>query len=161
MTETVIILTEDAMLDTDAEQIVEAFASRRVAFVLLVPEDTERNVLVEFINDLGLLDLREMWDDIVGPAPEEGEAQAEAGEALGLSLQRLAEAGATAQGTIIGDDPVPALRRAVKEAGATDVIVVTKPKMLDDTFRRDWASRARDVLGVPVLHLYTGSSIVG
>lgn len=161
MTETVVILTEDALLDTDAEQITEAFASRPVAFELLVPEDTERNVLVEVINALGMLDLREVWDDIVGPAPDEGEARAEAGEALGLSLQRLAAAGASVEGTITSDDPVPALSRAVEEAGATEVIVVTKPKMLDDTFRRDWASRARDVLGVPVLHLYTGSTIVG
>ena len=66
-----------------------------------------------------------------------------------------------ADGVVVQDDPLPALTQAVTNHRAFEVVVVTKPKMLDDTFRRDWASRAREALGVPVLHLYTGSSIVG
>ena len=62
---------------------------------------------------------------------------------------------------VVQDDPLPSLVQAVRSHGAFEVVVVTAPKMLDDTFRRDWASRAREALGVPVLHLYTGSSIIG
>jgi len=39
--------------------------------------------------------------------------------------------------------------------------VVTLPHALEDTFRRDWASRAREDLRVPVLHLYLGTNQLG
>jgi hypothetical protein len=38
---------------------------------------------------------------------------------------------------------------------------VTYPHAWLDTFHQDWASRARDVLQVPVLHLYSGTSELG
>ncbi len=161
MTQTVVVLTEETLLDTDVAQIVRHYAERDVRFEVLVPADTERNVLREVINDLGLLDLREAWEDLTDPDPDDREARVEAAEALQLSLALLKAAGATADGVVVQDDPLPALTQAVANHRAAEVVVVTKPKMLDDTFRRDWASRAREALGVPVLHLYTGSSIIG
>lgn len=161
MTQTVIVLTEDALLDTDARQIADYYAVNDVRFQVLVPADTDHNVLQEVINDLGLLDLRRLWADITDPDPDDAEARVEATEALRQSVSRLSTAGATADGAVVQDDPLPALTQAVRNHSAFEVVVVTRPKMLDDTFRRDWASRAREALGVPVLHLYTGSSIVG
>ena len=59
-------------------------------------------------------------------------------------------------------DPVGALKKEVGADGETqEVIVVTQPHAVEDTFHRDWASRAREVLGVPVLHVYAGSSFIG
>jgi len=161
VTKTVIVLTEDSLLDTDVRQIVDYYATDEVRFQVLVPADTERNVLQDVINDLGLLDLREIWEDITESDPSPTEARMEASEALSESLALLAAGGAEADGVVVQDDPLPALTQAVNNHQAFEVVVVTKPKMLDDTFRRDWASRAREALGVPVLHLYTGSSIVG
>lgn len=161
MPETILVLTEDGLLDSDVDQIADYYAAREVSLQVLVPRDTERNVLVEVINDLGLLDLAQMWEDVVGDEPTDDEARAEAGEALESSVALLREAGCVASGQIVDDDPLPALRWAVGQDGAQEVVVVTKPKILDDTFRRDWASQAREALGVPVLHLYTGSAIVG
>ncbi len=161
MTQTVIVLTEDTLLDTDVEQIVGYYATEQVRFEVLVPADTDHNVLQEVINDLGLLDLRRLWEDVTEPDPDDREARTEAAEALRTSLALLEAAGATASGVVVQDDPLPALTQAVNNHRAFEVVVVTRPKMLDDTFRRDWASRAREALGVPVLHLYTGSSIVG
>jgi hypothetical protein len=40
-------------------------------------------------------------------------------------------------------------------------MVVTSPHAVEDTFHRDWASKARESLGVPVLHVYAGSSFLG
>ena len=37
----------------------------------------------------------------------------------------------------------------------------TYPHAVEDTFHRDWASRAREELQVPVLHLYSGTSQLG
>jgi len=33
--------------------------------------------------------------------------------------------------------------------------------MVEDTFHRDWASQARELLDVPVLHLYLRTSELG
>ena len=43
----------------------------------------------------------------------------------------------------------------------TSVVVVTDPHAVEDTFRQDWASKARDALDLPVLHLYRGTSMLG
>ena len=44
---------------------------------------------------------------------------------------------------------------------ADEVIIVTMPHAVEDTFHSDWASRARETLGVPVLHFYTGTNLLG
>ena len=36
-----------------------------------------------------------------------------------------------------------------------------RPHAVEDTFRTDWANEAQDRLGVPVLHLYSGSGFIG
>ena len=45
--------------------------------------------------------------------------------------------------------------------GAREIVVVTYPHAVEDTFHTDWASRAREELHVPVLHLYSGTSELG
>jgi hypothetical protein len=80
-----------------------------------------------------------------------------------LALRR--PAGATADGAVVQEDPLPALATAVADHGGPDgvqdVVVVTYPHVVADTLRRDWASRAREHLQVPVLHLYAGTSRLG
>ena len=67
-----------------------------------------------------------------------------------------------ATGEIVADDPLPALRAAVAaDPSVTSVVVVTDPHAVEDTFRQDWASKARDALDLPVLHLYRGTSMLG
>jgi hypothetical protein len=39
--------------------------------------------------------------------------------------------------------------------------VITRPHAVADTFHTDWANKAQDQLGVPVLHLYAGSGFIG
>ena len=160
MTRTVILLTEDALQPSDVDQILDYYPAGST-FQVLVPADTDRNVLVDVINHLGVGELREAWEEITEDEPSPREARQEASMALELSLGALTGRGLLADGVVVQDDPLPALTQAVNNHRADEVLVVTEPKMLDDTFRRDWASRAREALGVPVLHLYTGSSIVG
>ena len=59
-----------------------------------------------------------------------------------------------------GKDPLTAVAASV-HAGAEEVLVVTSPHAVEDTLHRDWASEARERLGVPVLHVYADSSWVG
>ena len=58
-------------------------------------------------------------------------------------------------------DPMPALVEEVRRLNAREVVVVTEPHAVEDTFHRDWASKAREVLGLPVLHLYAGDWRLG
>ena len=59
-------------------------------------------------------------------------------------------------------DPVAALMRITGgDAESWEAVVVTRPHAVEDTFHRDWASKARELLGVPVLHVYAGSSFLG
>lgn len=83
-----------------------------------------------------------------------------AASAMGASVTALREQGVQAEGEVVTGDPVSALRTDV-DAGAAEVIIVTRPHAVEDTFHTDWASKARDILGVPVLHVYAGSSFLG
>lgn len=163
MAATVVVLTEDALLPVDAEQIVEHARALGLEprFEVLVPADTDHEVVPELLDALTLLDLREAWDAASERRHDPDRARAEAGDALERSLAQLREAGGEAAGAVVQDDPLPALRQAVAATDAAEVVVVTLPHPWEDAFRRDWASRAREELGVPVLHLYTGTSRVG
>lgn len=157
---TIVLLTEEALRARDVENIAHLHGREPLTIRVLVPADTHRNVVSDFINHLSLLELREAWDAVVDPESED-QARQEAGEALVASVAALQAAGATVTGSVVADDPLPALTAAVSEIEAEEVIVVTRPKALEDTFHADWASRAREDLGVPVLHFYTGTDIIG
>ncbi len=161
MSTRIIILSEDSLGPADVEHITSLHPAD-ATYQVLVPADTQRNLLVSLIDHLSLGDLRAALDDVLGREPEKGRAVATAEEQLAESLDQLRAAGVQAEGEVVADDPIPALRTAVGgEAEGTEIVVVTLPHALEDTFRRDWASRARDELQVPVLHLYLGTSQLG
>lgn len=161
MTETIVVLTEDALVAADVEHIRALHLDDDVAYHVLVPADTEHNVLVSLVDHLSLGELREALDAVLGREKEPVRAQITATEQLEASVAAFRAAGATAEGVVVDDDPLPALRTAVTEQSAREVVVVTLPHALEDTFHRDWASRAREELRVPVLHLYAGTSQLG
>lgn len=161
MAETIIVLTEEALGADDAARIAALHSGEVLAYRLLVPADTEQNLLSEVVDHLSLFELRGALDALRRKEPDDAEARADAQEALGASLAALLDLGVEAEGEVISDNPIPALAAAVEEHGAREVVVVTRPHAVEDTFHRDWASRAREVLGVPVLHVYAGSSFLG
>ena len=159
---TIVVLTEDTLLDADVAQILELHDDDpSLIYRVLVPADTERNMLVSFVDHLGLGDLRKALDDVLRREAEPTRATAEAAVQLARSLDAFAAVGAPATGEIVDDDPLPALKAAVAAGGVREIVVVTYPHAVEDTFQRDWASRAREVLHVPVLHLYSGTSELG
>lgn len=60
-------------------------------------------------------------------------------------------------GRLIEDHPLDALKALVDEVKADEVIVLTDPHYVEEFFHRDWASRARHQVGVPVLKLFSHS----
>jgi hypothetical protein len=155
----IVVLTEEALTAADAARLTALHADESVRYRVLVPADVERNLLADVLDHLSLFQLREAWEAARG---EEEPTRAEAAVALKQSVAALTAAGVPAEGTVIAGDPVAELQKEVAADGeTTEVIVVTRPQLVEDTFHRDWASRAREVLGVPVLHVYAGSSFLG
>ena len=158
---TVVVLTEDTLTSADVEHITALHSGQDVEYRVLVPADTERNLLVSVVDHLGLGELRQALNEVLGREPEPAQAHAEAADQLAGSVAAFRAAGAEADGTVVEDDPIPALSAQVAGGGVREIVVVTYPHAVEDTFHRDWASRARDRLRVPVLHLYAGTSELG
>ena len=155
----IVILTEEALTAADAERLTALHADEAVRYRVLVPADVERNLLADVLDHLSLFQLREALEAARG---EDEPTRAEAAVALKQSVAALIGAGVPAEGVVIEGDPVVALQNEVSSDSTTqEVMVITRPHAVEDTFHRDWASKAREVLGVPVLHVYTGSSFLG
>lgn len=161
MTEIIVVLTEATLSAADVEHIASLHADRDVRYHVLVPADTEHSVLASLVDHLSLGELRAALDSVLRrePAPERAHHSAE--EQLGASVATFQAAGLEADGVVVADDPLPALRAVVSDTEVSEVVVVTWPHALEDTFHTDWASRAREELHVPVLHLYSGTSTLG
>lgn len=161
MTETIVVLTEEPLNSSDVRNLARLQGDEAANYVVLVPEDTHRNLLADFLDNLSLLDFGQAFRELVQGQPSPEQARTNADESLAASLNALAEAGLRAEGRIAGDDPIPTLVEAVTATDARQAVVITTPHALADTFHVDWANKAQDRLGVPVLHLYSGSGYIG
>ena len=159
MTASIILLTEQALTAADAERIVGLYAPDAPSYRVLVPADTGRSLLGDVLDHLSLLELREALDAVRGR--DEDDDRITATKALDASVTELRAVGAVVDGSVVEGDPVAALTTALDRQPADEVIIVTRPHAVEDTFHTDWASRARETLGVPVLHIYAGSSWLG
>jgi len=153
----ILLLSEDTLVDHDAARIAQLHGDEEVEVHLLVPADAEHNRLIEALDEVALGNLRDALDDD-DPTPEQ--AELEAMHAVNESLARLTAAGLAARGSVTGSDPVPAALEAARQDDADEVIVVTPPHIIQAGFHRDWASRLRDELRLPVLHVVSGTDRV-
>ncbi|MEZ0493667.1 hypothetical protein AB2L28_15615 [Kineococcus sp. TBRC 1896] len=164
---TVVVLTEEAFGDVDARNVAQLHAAERaegqdVRHLVLVPADTRRSLLADVVDKVSLGELKEALADLRGDRPGAHELRADAETALRATVEALRAEGLTVEGRTTGDDPLPEVRTALaQEPDARELVVVTRPRAVEDTFRTDWASQARDTLGVPVLHVYAGTTRLG
>jgi len=158
VTASIVLLTEQALTAEDARRIVAVHADDPARYRVLVPADTQRSLLADVLDHLSLLELREALDAVRHPGADD---RVGAAKALDESVTALRSVGVEADGAVVVGDPVDALRTELAAPGFDEVVVVTRPHAVEDTFHTDWASRARQALGVPVLHVYAGSSWVG
>jgi hypothetical protein len=154
---TILLLSETTLTDHDARRIAELHGGEPVEVHLLVPADAEHNRLIEALDEVALGRLRDALEDDE-PTPEE--AEQEAMHAVNTSLDKLSALGISARGSVTGSDPVPAATEAVRLDSADEVIVVTPPHPIEAGLHRDWASRLRDELPLPVLHVVSGTDRV-
>ncbi|MBC9823729.1 hypothetical protein [Terrabacter sp. MAHUQ-38] len=158
-TPTIIVLTEEALRSVDVDKIVGLHEDEQPTYRVLVPADTRRNLLSSFLNHLSLFEMREALESL--RPVDRVTARSDADTALTTTLAQFERHEVVATGEITADDPMPALVDEVSRLGAREVVVVTEPHAVEDTFHRDWASRARESLGVPVLHMYAGDWRLG
>ncbi|MFG2121296.1 indole-3-glycerol phosphate synthase [Streptomyces sp. NPDC048710] len=153
---TSVLMIEKALTSADVEFVTTLHGDERVSFhVLLQPRGDQADRLLRAIDDIALGELEEARRE--GSTPEGDEARSVGQQALDVSLQALRAAGSEAEGRLVEDHPLDALKSLVAEVGADEVIVLTDPHYVEEFFHRDWASRARHKVGVPVLKLFSHS----
>jgi hypothetical protein len=158
VTASIVVLTEQALGSEDVARLIRLHAEESPRYRVIVPADSRQNLLADVLDHLSLLELRQALDAVRG---REESTRDSAGQALAASLEHLRAAGATADGAIVQGDPVAAVAAALAQEPADELVVVTRPHAVEDTFHTDWASRARERLGLPVLHVYAGSNWLG
>ncbi len=159
--DTIVILTEQGLSTSDAARILALHEGETLRYRLLVPHDPHRSLLVDVLDDLSLLDMRKLLTDLRRRDRSPQKQQADATERLRKSLESMRSHGVEAEGEITADDPLAALGEAAGLHRAREVVIVTRPHAVEDTFHTDWASVARSTLGIPVLHLYAETGYVG
>ena len=132
---------------------------------VVVPADTERSVIAEVIDSLGLLDLQAAWAAIAERAQGERTPRRAADEAHAVltSVTRAFESvGCIVDGAVVEDNPIPSIRTRLQQGCSLGAVVVySDPQLLEETFAQDWAHRVEDHLSVAVLHLYPGNGRIG
>ena len=154
---TILLLTETTLAEHDARRIAELHGTEEVTVHLLAPADAEHNRLIEALDEIALGRIGEAFDDD-DATPQQ--AELDAMHVVNASLDLLKAAGLEAQGSVTGSDPVPAAVEAVRADFSDEVIVVTPPHLVEAGLHRDWASRLRDELALPVLHIVSGTDRV-
>nr|WP_202446721.1 indole-3-glycerol phosphate synthase [Streptomyces sp. SID5468] len=149
---TTVLMIEKPLAPVDVQLVTTLHSDEAVSFVVLMQPRGDQERLLRALDDVALGELREAARE--EEEPEGDQALAPAVHALEHSLKALRATGAEAVGQIVEEHPLDLLRSVVEQTGADEVIVLTAPHLVEEFFHRDWASRARHKVGVPVLKLY-------
>lgn len=153
---TSVLMIEKPLTSEDVEFVTTLHGDERVSFIVLMqPRGDQADVLLRAIDDVAMGELKEAVKEV--DVPEGRDARVPAEQGLERSLGALRAAGSEAVGHVVDDHPLDKLKAIVDEAGADEVIVLTAPHYVEEFFHRDWASRARHKVGVPVLKLFAHS----
>ncbi|MET7855962.1 indole-3-glycerol phosphate synthase [Streptomyces sp. NPDC005318] len=149
-------MIEKPLTSEDVEFVTTLHGEEEISFVVLMqPRGDQADVLLRAIDDLAMGEIKEAARELVGPEGTDAAQPAEL--ALEVSVTALRQAGAEAVGQVVEEHPLDKLKAVVDEAQADEVIVLTAPHYVEEFFHRDWASRARHKVGVPVLRLFAHS----
>ncbi|WP_165986431.1 indole-3-glycerol phosphate synthase [Streptomyces sp. YIM 98790] len=150
---TTVLMIEKPLVPTDVELVTTLHgAAEEVSFIVLMQPRGDQDRLLRALDDVALGEFGEAVREADRPEGERALEPAERG--LALTVRALREAGSQAVGRVIADHPLDVLSSVVKETNADEVIVLTAPHYVEELFHRDWASRARKRVGVPVLKLF-------
>jgi hypothetical protein len=149
---TTVLMIEKPLVPTDVELVTTLHGDEPTSFVVLMQPHGDQDRLLRALDDVALGQLDEAVREV---EEREGHAGMQPAErALQHSLDALRAAGSEAVGQIVEKHPLDLLRTVVEQTRADEVIVLTRPHLVEEFFHRDWTSRARHKVGVPVLKLY-------
>jgi hypothetical protein len=145
-------MIEKPLTPADVEMVTTLHGDEPVSFVVLMQPRGDQDVLLRAVDDvaLGYIDDAAKENQV----PEGDDAGPPAERSLAHSLEALRASGAEAVGEVVAKHPLELLRTVVERTGADEVIVLTAPHFVEEFFHRDWTSRARHKVGVPVLKLF-------
>ncbi len=161
MSDPIVILTEEPLGADDRVNIERLVDGGDAPLVVLVPANTERHLLVDFLENLSLLDIAKAFRELTAHAPDPAVRTGRSRRDPGGVAQRAGRDRRRGHRRSGGRRRRPGLVAKVKELGAGQAVVITRPHAIADTFHTDWANKAQDQLGLPVLHLYAGSGFIG
>lgn len=149
---TSVLMIEQPLTPVDVDFVTTLHGDEQVSFIVLMQPRGDRDRLLRAIDDVALGELPEAIRE--GDEPEGEAARGPAEQAIEHSLASLRAKGAKAVGQVVEEHPLDKLKAVVDETNADEVIVLTAPHYVEEFFHRDWASRARHKVGVPVLKLF-------
>lgn len=157
----IVLLCEQALSTDDARQVTSLHAELRdegqqVAYHVLLPVEDAAARVEAAMGSLAAGEVMASPAMVIGDidlAQVRRECLERSEQDLASTLQRLAAAGGTATGRVVHEHPVDALAEAVSKTDGREVIILTRPHVVQEFFHVDWTSRARRKLDVPVLHL--------
>lgn len=149
---TTVLMIEKPLVPGDVEMVTTLHDDEPVSFIVLIQPRGDQDRLLRALDDVALGRLDEIAAE--RHEPEGRVALPVAAQALEHSLRALRDAGSQAVGQVVEDHPLDVLRAVVEETNADEVVVMTAPHLVEEFFHRDWASRARHKVGVPVLKLF-------
>ncbi|MFC4496397.1 indole-3-glycerol phosphate synthase [Streptomyces ovatisporus] len=150
---TTVLMIEKPLVSDDVELVTTLHGDEPVSFVVLMQPRGDQDRLLRALDDVALGEFDEAVRE--GTESDEPEPKGLAVRALDRSLAMLREAGSEAEGEVIEDHPLDVLTTVVDRVEADEVIVLTAPHLVEEFFHRDWATRARHKVGVPVLKLFS------
>lgn len=152
---TTVLMIEKPMVPSDIELVTALHGEEQQSFVVLMQPRGDQDRLLRALDDVALGEFGEAVRE--AEQPEGANALPPARRGLDRSLAALRATGAEAVGQLVEDRPLDVLSSVVAEIDADEVIVLTAPHYVEELFHRDWASRARHKVGVPVLKLFAHS----
>jgi hypothetical protein len=157
---TMLVLTEESLTAHDIERIASLHAPDPARAHVVVPTGTDQSTLDQIIDDLARTDLDELSDDVDPIQRSAADEVLQAQRTLDASIQGLTDAGVAATGSLAPKNPVDATAALAVEHDVDEIIVVTEPHLVTDLLRRDWATRIRHSVKLPVLHFIAGTDQV-
>lgn len=157
---TTVLLTEKTLSDHDVQRVAHLHDPEPVHVHVVVPSHDDRSDLEEAVDDLARADFADvLHDEDAGTSQTELKTRAD--HELAETVAALRAAGvAEVDGEVAVGHPVDRVTEVARSLDADEVVVFTEPHLLADWTRRDWASRLRHSLDLPVLHVVLGTDQV-
>jgi hypothetical protein len=154
-----LVLTETALDAHDVQRLATLHAPEEVRAHVVIPSGTDQSTLDQIVDDIARTDLDELAEDVDPQTTDEQEV-ATAQQALNQSVRSLSDVGVTASGSLVPKAPVSRVAELAISESVDEIIVITEPHLVTDVLRRDWATRLRHKVHLPVLHFIAGTDQV-